>query len=503
MFSEYTRLAVEEKQPTSSSKGRYSAFVALVFALAGICAVGKFLHGSSLSTVEQSVAETAVGGCVVNTRLSTINKVGVGLEAELQTRRWYSPKIKHAQAPNQQNLADNSIKWSCGWGYKHLLGEVFWSETGATTAATLAFQITGEEHCILELITPPRDVHAGTADRNVMKAAILGIMRMKHVFNTFKTLTLGESFALLNAKKLTGGQTDPDDKKGWSLIPEYGKYIIQWKSLSTAHTNPGSMLPTASDIQAILTDPNDFADPDATFFSECTAPPEDNWEYVQNGRTPSQLVWQANVNVPIFFWDIKGTKPQMLSSQYSFPLATLEAFGTDRQALLTIDNAVVRSLVGYWRNAELTYDSGRADGYYAKEEVRRIAAPSRDGVLPGNPKNYIPWYNKANLVGKADGGWTQGAAAKAKFKTMFDRHDPNNGFDREIAPALYNGVPHVVVESRWGTSDIIQKLKANPANWGADKKYANYAAEVEQFFYQVTQLQKLDKYGSNAECFPH
>jgi len=501
MFSEYTRLAVDEKPPTTSRKGRYSAFGALIFALAGICAVGKLLHEHSFSSIEESVAETPVGACVVNTGLAQINKVGVGLEAELQTRRWYSPKVKWDEAPNQQDVNnDFSVKWSCAWGYKHLLGSVYWSEAGEVNdESTLAFQITGEQHCVIELITPPRDVHNEAADRPVMLAAILGIMRMRHVMNTYKDLTLGQAFALLNAKKETNGATDPKDKKGWSLIPQYGKYRVVWNSLSLAHTAPGTMGPTAQSIKDILKDPADFDDPDATFFSECTAPAEPNFEY----GNPSKLVWQANVNVPIFFWDINTVKPAMLKEETSFPLATLKAFGADRTAIEQIDNPIVRSLVGFWRNAELTYDGGREDGYVKNENVRKTACPSRNGVLPPNPKNYNPWYNKANLVGKADGGWTQGATARDKFETMFDKTKPNIGFDREIDPALYNQVPYVVVESRWGTSGIIQKLKSDTSTWDASNyKYAQYSTQVEQFFFQVTKLQDATKYGGHAECFP-
>jgi len=360
----------------------------------------------------------------------------------------------------------------------------------------------------MELITPPRDVHNDAADRPVMLAAILGIMRMRHVFNTYKDLTLGQAFALLNAKKETApGQTDPKDKKGWSQIPQFGKYRVVWNSLSVAHTNPGSMGPNEQSLRDILKDPNDFDDPDATFFSECVAPdPEMNWEYVNNGRTPAKLVWQANVNVPIFFWDTNDVKPQMLKEETSFPLATLKAFGQDRTTLGGITNPIVRCLDAYWRNAELTYDGGREDGYVKVEAVRRAAVPSRNGEVPKNPKNYIPWYNKANLATKAGNGWVQGKTAADKFKTMFDKTDPNIGFDREIDPALYNHVPYVVVESRWGTSDIIQKLKSDTSTWDGQNpkyKYADYATQVEQFFFQVVKLQDPTKYGGYTECFPN
>jgi len=503
MFTEYTRLAVDEDQKKVSTKGKYSFVWALIFALAGVCAVGKFLHEHSLAPLEESVAETPVGGCVVNAGLAQINKVGVGLEAELQTRRWYSEKVRDPVPGKENDLKDLAVKWSCAWGYKHLLGSVYWSAEGDTNdETTLAFQITGEEHCVIELITPPRDVHNDAADQPVMLAAILGIMRMRQVMNSFKTLTLGEAFALLNAKKETDGATDPKDKKGWSLMPQFGKYRIVWEKLSVARDQlPGALGPWPDSIKGILKDQADYEDAGATFFSECKAREEPNFEY----GSPSKLVWQANVNVPIFFWDINDVKPQMLKGETSFPLATLKAFGTDRTALQQLTDPIIRSLVGYWRNAELTYDSGREDGYVKKIEVRRAAAPSRGGVLPPNPKNYNPWYNKANLVGKSEGGWTQGASAIAQFEKMFDKTKPNNGFDREIDPALYNEVPYVVVESRWGTNDIVQKLKSDTSTWDSQQpkyKYSDYAAEVGQFFFKVTGLQDPTKYGGYSECFP-
>jgi len=492
MHSEYTSL--NEKHGSGGNRGK-SFLAALIFTFLGVAIVSRFTHFDS---TEGAVGEIAVGpgkktfSCE-STGLPQATSIGVGMEAELQTRRWYNPYIREAVYGKPEE--DNAEKWSCGWRYKSIIGNVYWGPSGENNQDTLAFQITGEQHCVVELVTPPLNVAPGQPQQELMAYAILGIARIRQVFKTWKDLTLGQSFELLNAVM------PKKDNIGWNNY--MGQYRVVWNTFPMAKAAPQSQMPWG--LEDILTEEGQSQNvltEDVPFFELATS--KDQYEYTKGA---SELVWQANVNLPIFIWDPRAVpgwsagvifpKPSALTDPSTYPLSTLRVsdFKEDLTKIQAIENPIVRSLVAYWKNEDMSYPP---DGVLAKnKKIRAKALQARKNPekIPENPKNRQPWYNKAALQTER---WNQYATALKVYGQLMGENIANIN-EGSITPVLKNGIPFVVAETRWGSAKIIEMLRHT-----LPQTYGDYATKaITPFFQEILDLQDLSKYGGYAECDMH
>jgi len=492
MHSEYTSL--NEKHGSGGNRGK-SFLAALIFTFLGVAIVSRFTHFDS---TEGAVGEIAVGpgkktfSCE-STGLPQATSVGVGMEAELQTRRWYNPYIREAEYGKPKE--DFAEFFSCGWKYKSIIGNVYWGPSGENNQDTLAFQITGEQHCVVELVTPPLNVAPGQPQQDLMAYAILGIARIRHVFKTWKDLTLGQSFELLNAVM------PKKDNIGWNNY--MGQYRVVWNTFPMAEADPHSSNLAKVTLADILTEEGQSVlTEDIPFFELATS--KDQYEY-KNGA--SELVWQANVNLPIFIWDPRAVpgwsagvifpKPSTLTDLSTYPLSTLRVSDVKEvlAAIQAIENPIVRSLVAYWKNEEMSYSSEGVLAKSKKIRAKALQARKNPEKIPTNPKNRQPWYNKAELQTE---GWNQYATALKVYGQLMNENiaSINEG---SITPVLKNGIPFVVAETRWGSAKIIEMLRHT-----LPQTYGDYATKaIAPFFQEILDLQDLSKYGGYAECDMH
>jgi len=531
MLTKYHSL--DGKVTKEAAKGKWSLVGAILFTFLGVCAVSQLMHTQASEASVGVVVETAVGpgncngkeqpncklseGCSWRTvgegankqkkcaeaitrascaveGLEEVQKVGVGMECEIQTSRWYSPD----QIPptNYVDLEDDKVKHSCGWTYKTTIGTVYWSDQGTTNdETTKAFDITGEEHCIIELVTPPLTVNKEGAEKTLMKMAILGIVRISFISNQYKDLSLGEVFNHLN--KLHSGNKEKADWAGFM-----GKYRIEWR---TPKQNNMDQTKYLTDEAKAKWDTDEFQ---KQYYPRMVAPSEanPNFEYKPPHRQsgPGKLVWQANVNVPIFFWDLDTTRPQTLSSDAKLkPLSTLSAteFRDRKDKIMDIENPIVRALCALFKNEGLTYaNSQQSVLSKASKDVWKQALNYREFPkstlmknIP-NMKNWQPWLNKAMWKNTGDFEWNLGTEAERVHKLQNKGNAPFLFNEYTYKPVKYGGYPYGVAESRVGDSTLIAYLKPG------DQTYEQFAVKVGTFMTTVAEYQDASKYGGSTTC---
>jgi len=543
MFVEYQRL--DGINQINNSKGRWSLFGALVFTFLGVCAVSLFMHqqppefslgaetpvgaeckdynkelcklpecswqtiGSGVTKTQKCAPAISPGGCFPIEGLEEAEKVGVGMECEIQTQRWYSPDYK--TPANYQFLTDPLVKHSCGWGYKTVIGTVYWSLVGDTNDnTTYAFDITGEEHCIIELVTPPLTVNVDGNEKTLMNMAILAITRVSFVTNTYPTLSLGEVFDHLNM--LHAGNKEKAD---WQTYIDKGNYRTVWKNPKDNHVTDEYL---KDDVKANW-DTSDFQ---SKFYPRMTAPTTNganpNFEYKPPIRNsgPGKLVWQANVNVPIFFWDTDTKRPESLSSDAKLkPLSTLSAveFVDRKDKILNIENPMVRSLCALFKNEGLTYannknsvlsKAGNAAWEHALPYRKPFAKKGNQLTLLDNiknMKNWQPWLNKAMWKSTYDFEWSTSTEADRVHKLLNNNKPPFLFNEYTYKPVLYKQTgqehfyPYGVAESRVGDSTLINLLKGPNAG-----TFGDLDTNIGTFFDMVKSYQDVNNYGGTAQC---
>jgi len=531
--TEYQPLGGNVRKETA--KGKWSLVAAIIFTLFGVGAVSQLMHRQ---TSEASIGvETAVGPgcngkgkadcklsegcsmqvigtgaskqtkcaaaitqlpCTLDTNLETVQKVGVGMECEIQTQRWYSPDQK---APtNYVDLNDPLVKQSCGWGYKTIIGTVYWSADGTTNDdTTKAFDITGEEHCIIELVTPPLTVNEEGTEKTLMTMAILGIARVSFIANTYTELSLGAVFDHLN--QVHAGDKEKADWQTYS-----GKYRTVWRTPKANGVSQDHLL----DEVKPNWENDDFQN---QYYARMLAPTTDNanpnFEYAQRASGPGKLVWQANVNVPVFFWDLDTKRPDTLSSDSKLkPLSTLSAsdYVDRKNKIANIENPIVRSICALFKNEGLTYANSRQSVLSkAGKAVWERALPYRTFTKTGNQntlmdnipnmKNWQPWLNKAMWKASEDFAWNLGTEAVRVHKLQNSDKEPFLFNDNMYKPVIYKGYPYGVAESRVGDSTLIKKLKP-----GTSTTFAQYETSVKEFMTIVAGYQDVSNYGGSTTC---